>query len=194
MQLRVLSYGHAILQQKSSLVDEVGAELRQLIVDMWDTMYAANGCGLAAPQVGRAVNVFVVDSKSTYDALNRRSQKRYYPSNDTGVVETFINARIVTRSQRIWTEEEGCLSMPGFVRPVTRAWSVTVNYQDRELKWHSRAFAGMTARMIQHEYDHVNGVLFTDLLDERRRRELEPALRDIAAGRVHAAYPLKFPD
>src|ERR1044072_7903090 len=151
MQLPILSYGHDILRKQCEEIDANYPDLNSLIDNMWETMYGAHGCGLAAPQVNAPIRLFLVDSKSTYDKMDDGSREDYFVTGDTGIVETFINATIVDESTETWTDEEGCLSIPALAEPVTRPWSVTLEYFNREFQRQTKTFYGTTARMIQHE-------------------------------------------
>lgn len=192
MQLPILSYGHDLLRQPCAAIDATYPNLDTLIDNMWETMYGARGCGLAAPQVNVPVRLFLVDSKATYNAMGDGEREALFAKEDTGIVETFINATIVDASDETWTDEEGCLSIPALAEQVERPWSVTVQYQDRHLQQHTKTFYGATARMIQHEYDHTEGILYLDYLKPLTRRLLAGKLEKITKGKVKAKYPMKF--
>lgn len=159
---------------------------------MWETMYYANGCGLAAPQIGRNINLFIVDSTSTYTQLDDDQREDLFDKNDIGIVETFVNANIVWRSSRMWTDNEGCLSILGLVLPVTRSWSITIEYSDRHFAKKSRSFSGLTARMIQHEFDHIHGILHIDYLTSLRKKLVENKLKRVSKGLVKTGYPMRI--
>lgn len=188
----ILSYGHPILKQRCVEVPQTYPGLDDLIDAMWETMYNANGCGLAAPQVGRAIRLFVVNSKSTYEHMGASDRRHYFNPGDTGIVKTFINASIVERSETTWQDDEGCLSIPGLQQAVTRPWSVTVEYYDRNFQKYQETFSGATARMVQHEFDHTEGILFLNYLKPLTRRLLEGKLKKIAKGQVAVRYPMVF--
>jgi peptide deformylase len=188
----ILAYGHSILQQPCEDIDRHYPDLDKLIPDMWDTMERANGCGLAAPQIGLPIRLFIVDSKTTFEYLDEEERKHYYSAEDEGIRETFINARITERSTEEWIDEEGCLSIPGVLQPVQRPWSVTVSYYNAEFELHTKIFSGLTARMIQHEYDHTEGVLFLDYLNPLKRKLLEGKLKKVQKGQIYSRYPMRF--
>jgi peptide deformylase len=192
MQLPILSYGHPILREQCHDIEASYPELNQLIDNMWETMYGANGCGLAAPQVNVPIRLFLVDSKTTYDKMDHGNREDYFAAGDTGIVETFINATIIDESEEVWTDEEGCLSIPALTEPVTRPWSITIEYFNREFQQHTKTFYGTTSRMIQHEYDHTEGVLYLDYLKPLKRKLLQGKLEKISKGLVKAKYPMKF--
>ncbi|WP_018629732.1 peptide deformylase [Niabella aurantiaca] len=189
---RVQAYGHPLLRTKSVPVDAGEKGLDLLVSDLWQTMRRANGCGLAANQVGKALQLFIVDSRSTYLQQDTAARKADFEVEDTGIEETFINARICSRSERVWVANEGCLSIPGFYQPVVRPWSVEITYMDKDLKTQHRTFSGITARMIQHEYDHTQGILYLDHLSPLSRKLLAAKLKRIREGKVHTTYPLEF--
>lgn len=192
MKLPVLAYGHRLLQQKCSAVENDSPEIRQLIKDMWETMQYANGCGLAAPQVGKALRLFIADSQTLYNQLEENDHLTLFPEGDEGIRETFINARILERSAALWEEEEGCLSIPNLYLPVQRPWSVTIEYYNQDFQKQLRTFCGTTARIIQHEYDHTEGILYPDHLKPLRRKLIEPRLKKISRGMYPTNYPMKF--
>lgn len=188
----VLAYGHPLLGAKGLPVDPEENDPGLMIRDLWQTMRRANGCGLAASQVGQNLQLFIVDSRSTYRQLNAGTRNTCYEKGDTGIEETFMNAVIVHRSEESWVEDEGCLSIPGLYQPVRRSWSVELTYLDRDLRQQRRIFSGATARMIQHEYDHTQGILYLDHLSPLTRKLLAAKLRRIREGKVNAGYPLVF--
>jgi peptide deformylase len=192
MQLPILSYGHDVLRQPCAAIDATYPNLNKLIDNMWETMYGARGCGLAAPQVNVPVRLFLVDSKHTYDSMSDAEREIYFVAEDTGIVETFINATIINASEKTWTDEEGCLSIPALTERVKRPWSITVEYQDRQFQPHTKTFYGSTARMIQHEHDHTEGVLYLDYLKPLTRRLLAGKLDKVSKGKVKVKYPMKF--
>jgi peptide deformylase len=189
--LPIVSYGHDVLRQKCIEVEQHDPELEALITNMWETLYGADGCGLAAPQVNVPVRLFLVDSKLTYESMDEEDREDFYDG-DTGIHETFINARIVEYSEDTWIDEEGCLSIPAIVRDVERPWSITIEYVDRQFQPQRKTFNGITARMIQHEYDHIEGILYLDYLTPRQKTLLKDKLRKISEGEITAEYPMKF--
>lgn len=192
MKRPILAYGHSILKQKCENIDKSYPDLEQLIADMWETMQNANGCGLAAPQIGQAIRLFIVDSKTTFENLEETDRKTYFDKDDKGLIETFINASIIQRSEEIWEDEEGCLSIPNLAQKIKRHWAITVAYFDKDFKQQIRVFSGTTARMIQHEYDHTKGILYLDYLKPLTRKLLESKLKKIVKGEIQTKYPMKF--
>lgn len=191
MILPIVAYGHDILRQACAHVPADLPGIDHFIDNMWQTMYVASGCGLAAPQVNKPWRLFIVDSVQTYTKMDLRDRKRFFDTHG-GIQETFINARITSRSATTWVEEEGCLSIPSIDGPVERSWSVTVEYLDRQFMPQLQTFSGSTARMIQHEYDHTEGILYLDYLKPLKRTLLKSKLQKIAAGKVKVKYPMKF--
>ena len=192
MKRSILAYGHHILKQKCNDIEKDYPELDKLIADMWETMENANGCGLASPQIGLPVRVFIVDSKSTFDNLGEEDRKFYFPQDDKGIMETFINAKIIQRSEELWEDEEGCLSIPNLFYKVKRNWAITIEYYNRNFEKQIRIFSGTTARMIQHEYDHTEGVLYLDYLKPLTKRLMASKLQKILKGQIVPAYPMNF--
>lgn len=192
MKLPILAYGHSILKQKCNDIEKDYPELDKLIADMWETMENANGCGLASPQIGLPIRLFIVDSKSTFDNLGEEDRKFYFPQDEKGIMETFINANIIQRSEKLWEDEEGCLSIPNLFYKVKRNWAITIEYYNRNFEKQIRTFSGTTARMIQHEYDHTEGILYLDYLKPLTKKLLEGKLKKIARGQIKTRYPMKF--
>ncbi|HEY8399652.1 MAG TPA: peptide deformylase [Cytophagaceae bacterium] len=188
----ILAYGHSILKQKCSDIEKHYPELDKLISDMWETMKNANGCGLAASQIGLPIRLFVIDSKSTFENLDEADREIYFATDDQGIMETFINAKIIERSEQCWEDEEGCLSIPNLSRPVKRPWAITIEYYDWNFKKHRRTYSGTTARMIQHEYDHLEGILYLDYLKPLTKKLMEGKLKKIMKGQIRTKYPMRF--
>lgn len=188
----IVAYGHSILTQQGSDVDPSYPGLDQVIDDMWETMRRAHGCGLAAAQIGLPLRLFVVDSRSTYEQLDTANRKIYFNETDKGITETFINARIVARSDQVWEDQEGCLSIPGLLQTVTRPWTIQVEYFNQEFQRRLQTFTGLTARMVQHEYDHTEGILFLNYLNPLTMQLMERKLRNIRQGKVRTDYPMRF--
>lgn len=192
MKRPILAYGHSILKQKCNDIEKDYPELDKLIADMWETMENANGCGLASPQIGLPIRLFIVDSKTTFENLDEQDQGIYFEKNDSGIKETFINAKIIQRSEELWEDEEGCLSIPNLFYKVKRNWAITIEYYNRNFEKQIRTFSGTTARMIQHEYDHTEGILYLDYLKPLTKKLLEGKLKKIARGQIKTRYPMKF--
>jgi len=167
--------------------------LHLIIADMWSTMYAAEGCGLAAPQIGIALRIFVIDSRQAFADMQDESRQVYFDDNK-GIHEVFINPVITILSERTWKREEACLSIPGVQGDVTRPWSIRVDSVDEHFQPKTMTVSGLTARMILHEFDHINGVLFIDHLKPFTRRLIKRRLKRIAAGKQSTNYKMVFPE
>jgi peptide deformylase len=180
MKLPIIVYGHHILREKCNEIQMSDGHLDNLIENMWETMNIADGCGLAAPQIGRSINLFIVDSQSTFEAMGSKDRASYFNDNDKGIRETFINAKIISCSDKTWEEDEGCLSIPGIWQKVIRPWDITVEYFNRNFIWQRKTFSGYTARVIQHEYDHTKGILFIDRIAKISRKLLDKKLKKLS--------------
>jgi peptide deformylase len=192
MRLSILSLGHKILKERCENINQDYPNLGQLIDDMWETMQNANGCGLAASQVGKPIRLFIVDSKSTYENLDESEKQEYFDINDNGIKETFINAQIIERSEQFWEDNEGCLSIPDLSQSIKRSWTITIEYVTPDFKRQTSTFHGTTARMIQHEYDHTDGILYIDHLSPLTKKLIDSKLKRIIKGRINPKYPMKF--
>ncbi len=192
MKRAILAYGHSILKRKCVDIEKDYPELDKLIADMWETMKNAHGCGLASSQIGLPIRLFIVDSESTFQNLDEQGREAYFDKNDRGTMETFINAKIIERSEELWEDEEGCLSIPGLSQKVKRHWSITIEYSDKDFEPQTKVFTGTTARMIQHEYDHIEGILYLDYLKPLTRKLIDGKLKKIAKGQIKTKYPMKF--
>lgn len=191
MILPIISYGHSILRKKCAEIEQDFPDLEKLINDMWDTLYPAEGCGLAAPQVNHPVKLFIVDSKETYNRLEQDERDEIFEG-DTGIKETFINAKIIDYTDDSWIEHEGCLSIPSLSAEVERSWGITIEYSDRAFQKQTKTFYGTTARMIQHEYDHTQGKLYLDYVKPVKRRLLGGKLAKISKGEITTKYRMKY--
>lgn len=192
MKRAILAYGHSILKQKCNDIDKTYPELNKLIADMWETMKNANGCGLAASQLGLPIRLFVVDSKATFENLEEADRKIYFAQGDKGIMGTFINAKIIERSGHLWEDEEGCLSIPNLSKPVKRHWTITIEYYNKDFERQKQTYSGATARMIQHEYDHTEGILYLDYLKPLTKKLMEGKLKKIIKGQIQTIYLMKF--
>lgn len=166
MKLRIVPYGNPVLRQKCEPITAEYPQLAKLILDMRETMKFANGIGLAAPQIGKPIRLFLVDI------------------ND----QVFINAKI-TLTEGTCTFDEGCLSIPGIGETVTRPEKITMTYCDENFVEHTKTFEGLEARVIQHEYDHIEGILFTDYLPPIKKRLIKSKLKDITDGKTKTRCP-----
>ncbi len=183
MVLPIVAYGDPVLRKKGEDITKDYPGLEKLIDDMFETMEKAKGVGLAAPQINKAIRLFVVDSNRMYDEGEESE----------GIREVFINAQIVEESGKEWPYEEGCLSIPGIREDVYREEKVKIKYLDRDFKAHEKTFTGLTARVIQHEYDHIEGKLFIDHLKPLKKSLLKGRLEKISKGAVDVEYKMRFP-
>jgi len=182
MILPIIGYGHAALRAKNQVVEPGHPGLSELIENMFETMYNAQGVGLAAPQVGVSLRLFVVDG-SPMDEDEESME---------GFKHVFINPTMLKEYGAPWPFEEGCLSIPDIRENVFRNESILIRYQTPEFETLEQEFSGLKARIIQHEYDHLEGILFTDHISPLRRKILKPRLMKIAKGSVPASYPMKY--
>lgn len=187
----IVAYGAPVLKIKAEEIDEDYPDLSKLIEDMWETMYASNGVGLAAPQIGLSVRIFVVDAApfAADDELDPSEAKSL-----ESFKKVFINPKIINEEGDSWSFNEGCLSIPDVREDVTRQEQITVEYRDENFKLHSATFDGLAARVVQHEYDHIEGILFTDHLSSLKRRLIKNKLTAISKGLITVDYPMKFPN
>lgn len=181
MILPIRAYGDSVLRKMCKSIDQDFPDLKALIADMYETMDASNGVGLAAPQIGRDIRLFVIDSTHMYE------------DEGEGIRKVFINAEMLDEYDDEWTFEEGFLSIPNIRENVDRNATIRLRYQDENFKTYEEEFDGMTARVIQHEYDHIDGVLFIDHISPLKRRLIKGKLNDISRGKVSIDYRMKFP-
>ena len=186
----IVAYGMPVLRQKGKEVDWKDPEIKKLVEDLFETMDGASGVGLAAPQVNEAVRVFVIDPAPLAEHKNLSEEEKKLLRNSR---MAFINARKIEESGEPVVFEEGCLSIPGVYEKVKRPGRITLEYYDLEGNKQVRTFDGLLARVIQHEYDHIEGILFTDLLSPLKRRMIKKKLEKIKRGDVQVAYKMKFP-
>jgi peptide deformylase len=157
---------------------------------MWETMYASNGVGLAAPQINRDIRLFVIDSAQIFENQDAEDVGKY--PDEPGTKQVFINAHIVELGGDNWSYNEGCLSIPKIREDVSRSETVTLEYLDQNFEPHTQTFNGITGRIIQHEYDHIEGKLFIDYLKPLKRKLLKGKLDDITRGKVKVDYRMVF--
>jgi peptide deformylase len=191
MILPIVAYGHPVLRKVANDITADYPQLEKLLADMWETMYASNGVGLAAPQVNRDIRLFVVDTLQMFDHMDEKERKEY--SNDAGLKAVFINAHVVELDGEEWSYNEGCLSIPKIREDIYRQESVTLKFMDEKFQPHTKTFAGITARVILHEYDHIEGRLFIDHLSPLKRKLMKGKLNDISKGKVNVDYKMAFP-
>ena len=166
-------------------------DLEKLIQDMWDTTYYTNGVGLAAPQIGKAIRVFVVDTEQIVEGFDEEDKKEY--PDERAIKRVFINAQKVGEAGEPWAYNEGCLSIPKVREDIRRAARVTLRWMDEAFIEHEETFSGITARVILHEYDHIEGKLFIDYIAPLKKRLLKKKLDDISSGKVKVDYRMVFP-
>ena len=191
MILPIVAYGTPILRAVSKDITPDYPNLAKLIEDMWETMYSSSGVGLAAPQINRDIRLFVVDSQQIF-ANQEEDEKDKYPDGP-GIKQVFINAHIVETHGDEWAYNEGCLSIPKIREDVYRSEEVTLEWVDENFEPHTQTFSGISARIILHEYDHIEGKLFIDYLKPLKRKLLKGKLDDISRGKINVDYKMMFP-
>jgi len=191
MILPIVAYGTPILRTVAKEIAPDHPDLEKLISDMWDTLYASNGVGLAAPQVNKDIRLFLVDSTQIF-AHQEEDDKGKYPD-EPGRKQVFINAEVKTLNGEPWNYNEGCLSIPKIREDIMRPETVTIEYLDENFVPHTETFNGLTARIIQHEYDHIEGKLFIDYIKPFRKKLLQGKLADISKGKIKVDYKMSFP-
>lgn len=182
MILPIYAYGFSVLKKVAEDIDKDYPELETLISNMWDTMYNAHGIGLAAPQIGLSIRLFLVDTKQSMEEEDK----------DKGIKKVFINAEIIEEAGDDFSYEEGCLSIPGIKGEVYRPEQVKIKYLDENFVEHTEVYDGINARVIQHEYDHIDGILFTELLGPLKKRRIKKKLEDVKAGKLRGEYKMKY--
>ncbi len=191
MILPIVAYGAPVLRKVCSDIDAGYPGLEKLIADMWETMYNSNGVGLAAPQINAAIRLFVMDSEQIF-ANKDEDEELNYPD-DPGYKGVFINAHIKELNGEPWIYNEGCLSIPKIREDINREEEVTLEYDDEKFNHYVKTFNGITARVILHEYDHINGKLFIDHIKPLKRKLLQGKLNDISKGKIKVDYRMVFP-
>lgn len=189
----IVAYGHPVLRKVAHDINDHYPQLDTLIEDMWETMYASNGVGLAAPQIGKDIRVFVMDSAQIFANMDEDDkQEEPYPD-APGIKQVFINAHIVEEHGDDWVYNEGCLSIPKIREDIYRAEEVTLEYLDQKFQKHTTIFNGISGRIILHEYDHIDGKLFIDHISPLKRKLLKRKLDDISRGIIKVDYKMLFP-
>lgn len=191
MILPIVAYGHPVLRKVAADIENEYKGLEKLIEDMWETMYASSGVGLAAPQINRDIRLFVVDTCQMFKGMNQEEQAEYPDA--PGLKAVFINAHIVRLDGEEWPYNEGCLSIPRIREDIYRPESVTVRYVNEQFEPQLKTFEGLTARVILHEYDHIEGKLFIDHISPLRRKLMKGKLNDISKGKISVDYKMLFP-
>ena len=192
MILPIVAYGNPVLRKVGHDIDENYPDLDKLVEDMWETMYASNGVGLAAPQVGKDIRLFVMDSAQIFANMSEEDKEEENYPDAPGIKQIFINAHIIEEGGDDWAYNEGCLSIPKIREDIYRAEEVTLEYLDQNFKKHTKTFDGITARIILHEYDHIEGKLFIDYLSPLKRKLLKRKLDDISKGNIKVDYKMSF--
>lgn len=190
MILPIVAYGDPVLKRKAKEIPEDYPNLQKLIDDMFETMYNASGVGLAAPQIGKSIRLFIVDASpfAEDDVMPVEEQESLKDAK-----EVFINPTIVEESGDEWDFNEGCLSIPDVREDVFRKPNISIEYYDRDFNLKTRSLDGLFARVVQHEYDHIEGILFTDKLSSFKRRLIKGRLNSISKGKIKVDYRMRFP-
>ena len=189
MILPIIGYGDPVLRKVGEEITPDYLNLKETIANMYETMYNAYGVGLAAPQVGLAIRLFVIDTTpfSDDEDMSEADQKKM-----NGFKRTFINAKIIKEEGEEWSFNEGCLSIPDVREDVYRKPIVTLEYCEEDFVMKTEVFDGLIARVIQHEYDHIEGVLFTDKISSLKKRLIQKKLKNITEGKTFQEYRMKF--
>ena len=183
MLLPIYAYGQPVLKKVAEDISPDYPNLSKLIENMWETMYEAHGVGLATPQIGQAIRLFTIDTEQ----IEKEEESQH-----VGFKKVFINAQKIEESGEKWSYEEGCLSIPNIRGEVMRKPFLTIRYLDEHFVEHTETFDGVNARVIQHEYDHIDGILFTDHLSPVKRTLIRNKLENIRRGKVNAEYKMRF--
>ena len=191
MVLPIVAYGDPVLRKVGKEIEKDFPKLDELVENMWETMYKASGVGLAAPQIGLPIRMFLVDATpfAEDDELTEAEQKTL-----EGFKKVFINAEMKEETGKDWAFNEGCLSIPDIREDVSRKDTITITYMDESFQEHTETYDGILARIIQHEYDHIEGILFTDKLSSLKKRLLKGRLSNISKGKIEVDYRMRFPN
>jgi peptide deformylase len=190
MILPIVAYGAPVLRKVCKDITPDYPNLDKLVEDMWETMYASNGVGLAAPQINKDIRLFIVDSHQIFENQDEEDKGKY--PDEPGVKRVFINAHIKEFMGDDWSYNEGCLSIPKIREDVIRPEEIVIEYVDENFEFHTETFDGITARVIQHEYDHIQGKLFIDYLKPLRKKMLSGKLNDISKGKLKMDYKMMY--
>jgi peptide deformylase len=192
MILPIVAYGDPVLKREADEIDENYEGLSQLIEDMFETMYQASGVGLAAPQIGKSIRLFIVDASPFADG-DDEEEKDPKAEGLADFKKVFINPIIEEENGEDWSFQEGCLSIPAIREDVYRKEKIKISYYDENFDFHEETLEGYAARVVQHEYDHIEGILFTDHLSPLKKRLLTKKLNNISKGDIEVGYRMKFP-
>jgi len=190
MKFPILAYGHPTLRKVAKDISPDYPDLQKLIDEMFEAMYESSGVGLAAPQIDKSIRLFVIDAEPFAELYEDMTEAQKAQLKGKRV---FINAEILEETGKEWAFTEGCLSIPGINEDVMRQEKIKIRYLDRNFKEHLEEIDGILARVIQHEYDHLDGILFTDHLSSFKKRLLKRKLENISKGKVNVDYRMKFP-
>ena len=190
MILPIIAYGSNVLKTKAVNITSDFPDLNKLIDNMWETMYNANGVGIAAPQIGKSIRLFVVDA-APFSKDDEISDDEISTLKDFKKV--FINPIMIEETGREWDFKEGCLSIPNIREDITRKEKITIKYYDESFKEIELTLEGLAARIVQHEYDHIEGVLFTDKLSSLKKKLIRGKLNDISNGKIQTEYKMRHP-
>ena len=191
MILPIIAYGDPVLRKMGKDITNEYPNLDGFLENMFETMYEARGIGLAAPQVGVPIRIFIVDATPFEEDEDLSEEERTFLST---FKQVFINAKIIEETGDEWAFNEGCLSIPDIREDVFRNDTIKIEYLDEKFEKHTKEFDGIVARIIQHEYDHIEGVLFTDKLSALKKRLLKGKLSNISKGKINVDYRMRFPD
>jgi len=191
MILPIVAYGDPVLKKIATEINQSYPDLHQLVENMFETMYKAKGVGLAAPQIGKSIRLFIVDGSPFAEEEDEERDPK--AEGILNFKKTFINPIIISETGDEWAFNEGCLSIPKIREDVYRQETIQLSYYDENWEFHEETFSGYAARIIQHEYDHIEGVLFTDHLSVLKRKLLQKRLTNISKGIVEIDYKMKFP-
>ncbi|WZL89294.1 peptide deformylase [Salinimicrobium sp. 3283s] len=191
MILPITAYGDPVLRKKAKDISADYPKLKELIENMWETMYGAYGVGLAAPQVGLPIRIFMIDTSPFAEDEDLSEEER---KELASLKKVFINAKILEEKGDEWAFNEGCLSIPDVREDVFRKPEITIEYFDEDFNKHTQSYKGLAARVIQHEYDHIEGILFTDKLSSLKKRLIKGKLTNISKGKIQVDYRMKFPE
>jgi len=190
MILPIVAYGDPVLRKVGIEIDKEYPQLEKLIENMKQTMYNASGVGIAAPQIGKAIRLFIIDASPFAEDEDLSDEDRKILADFNHV---FINPKITEEKGDEWVFNEGCLSIPDVREDVFRQEEVTFEYQDENFEKHTRTLNGLAARVFQHEYDHIEGILFTDKLSTLKKRLIKKKLENITKGKIKIDYRMRFP-